>query len=87
LTLCRDLLIGGDEYGIKQDFYIEVGMSTLRCDDVVFVDVPLYIKVHELQPNGLSKMENQLLQTVGEIVAKHNASRTIEKIEKIKGAN
>ena len=70
---------------MKQDFYIQVGLTTLRCqDDVCLVDVPLYIKVHEIQPNGLAQMEEKLLNTVGEIVAKHNGSKTIEKIEKQK---
>ena len=66
-------------------FYIQVGLTTLRCqDDVCFVDVPLYVRVHELEQNGLAKMENQLLQTIGEIVAKHNGSKTIEKIENLR---
>jgi predicted double-glycine peptidase len=63
------------------EFYIQVGLTTLRQDDFIFADIPLYIKVHELQENGLAKMENDLLKTIGEIVAKTNASNTIERIE------
>ena len=57
----------------------------MRCaDDLVLVDVPLYIQVHEIQPNGLAVMEEKLINTVSEIIAKHNGSKTIEKIENLK---
>lgn len=69
----------------KQQLYIQVGLSTLRTPhDEVLVDVPLYIRVTEIQPNGLAKVEQTLLETIAEIVSKHNENTIVEKIEKLK---
>lgn len=71
---------------MEQHHYIQVGLSTLRTpDDEVLVDVPLYIRVAEIQPNGLAKVEENLLHTIAEIVAKYNENTLVEKIEKLKG--
>ena len=70
---------------MKSEFYIQVGMTTLRSpDDVYFLDVPIYIKVNEIQPNGLARVEEILLTTMTEIISKHNENKLQDKIKNLK---
>jgi len=69
----------------EKELYIRVGLTTLRCpDDIHFVDVPLYIRVKEIQPNGLAMVEEKLLETITEIISKHNENALPDKIKKLK---
>ena len=65
-------------------YYIQVGITSMRTpDDEILVDVPLYIRVGEIQPNGLAKVEETILRTITDIVCKHN-EQLVEKIQKNK---
>ena len=70
---------------MTNELYIQVGLTTLRSpDDVYFIDVPLYIKVNEVQSSGLARIEESLLKVLNSLVIKKNATKLTEKIENLK---
>lgn len=70
---------------MKQDLYIEVGVTTLRSpDDTTLIDVPLYIKVSGIGNNGLAECEEKLLTKISDALLKQHEKKVMEKLTGLK---
>ena len=68
MTLCRDLLIGGDGYGVNEHFTRVAYVGLLNDDDTLKLLVPLYVKVSGDVSPEQQKLTNEI---VAELVRKY----------------
>ncbi|MCL2061143.1 MAG: hypothetical protein FWH03_00755 [Firmicutes bacterium] len=70
---------------MKQVFYRQVGFTIFRNEDnTAFIDVPLYVKVTELNENGLTPSEQRMISRVSEVILKDNDQKIKDKIISLK---
>jgi len=70
---------------MKQEFYRQVGFTILRNnDDTAFIDVPLFIKVTEVNDDGLTPEEEKLIKIISEVIIKGNEQRIADKFTRLK---
>jgi hypothetical protein len=57
---------------MKSEFYQKVAYIGLRNDDGSYMlNVPLYVKVAELNKNGMTDMQEELIHRISSIMLKH----------------
>ena len=56
---------------MKQDFYQQVAFIGLRNPDgSLLLSVPLYVKVGEVNKNGMTDMQEEMMHRVSEVMIK-----------------
>lgn len=70
------------------DRYQKVAYIGLRSPDGSYMlNVPLYVKVSELNKNGVTDQQEELIHRISDIMIKHYDRQITEHIEKLKKGN
>ena len=70
---------------MQKEMFRQIGFTIIRnTDDTAFVDIPLYIKVTEVDSNGLTPEERKLVDIVTEIIIKGNELKIADKFASLK---
>lgn len=70
---------------MEQQFQKITYIALRRNDGSLLINVPLFVRVADLQANGISDSQEQLLHRISEIMCRHYEQRLTDHFSKLKG--